>query len=228
MAPPTTTTTPTANQVPTRSSANPITTANALAIVQTASIPVTVLTISNGMFSTLTNNTKFSNLCLSKDNWPKWSQKIIEVIEMSELDEYLSGTVPIPDASVDAVSFRNWKGNNKKLIGFLKVYVDDGEKTFLVTDNAHIAWTNLRDHHEKQVPIMQVCLIQELLSIYYPKDISTWAITTDRVRGCILVLLKSHLRANWPNPNNIGLGGSCVRWMKTEYFILAVAVPSSV
>jgi hypothetical protein len=50
-------------------------------------------------------------------------------MEMLELDEYLSGTVPIPDTSVDAVSFRNWKGNNKKLIGFLKAYVDDGKKT---------------------------------------------------------------------------------------------------
>jgi hypothetical protein len=47
------------------------------------------------------------------------------------------------------------------------------------------------------------------------------------VRGCILVLLKSHLRANRPNPNNIGLDGSCIRWMKTEDFIQTVAVPLS-
>ena len=47
------------------------------------------------------------------------------------------------------------------------------------------------------------------------------------VRGCILVSLKSHLRANQPNPNNIGLDGSCIRWMKTKDFIQAAAVPSS-
>src|SRR5882762_7940047 len=47
------------------------------------------------------------------------------------------------------------------------------------------------------------------------------------VKGCILVLLKSHLRANRPNPNIIGLDGSCVRWMKTEDFIHALTVPSS-
>jgi len=47
------------------------------------------------------------------------------------------------------------------------------------------------------------------------------------VKGCILVLLKSHLRANRPNPNIIGLDGSCVRWMKTEDFIHAATVPSS-
>ena len=53
------------------------------------------------------------------------------------------------------------------------------------------------------------------------------AVDIQCVRGCILVLLKSHLRANWPNPDNIGLDGSCVRWMKTEDFIQTVAVPLS-
>ena len=182
MAPLTATTTPTMNQVPAGSSTNPVITANAPAVVQTASVPVTALTISNGMFSTLTNDTKFSNLCLLKDNWPKWSQKIVEVMEMSELDEYLTGTIPIPDVSTDAVSFRNWKGNNKKLIGFLKAYVQDGGKTFLATDNAHTAWANLHNHHEKQGLITQVRLIQELLSIYYPKDVSAWATTMDHLR----------------------------------------------
>src|ERR1700728_4371807 len=63
-------------------------------------IPITALTISNGMFSTLASDDKFTKLSLSKDNWPKWSQKIMEVMEMSELDEYLDGTVPEPDAAV--------------------------------------------------------------------------------------------------------------------------------
>jgi len=60
----------------------------------------------------------------------------------------------------------------QQVIGFLKAYVEDGEKTFLTTDNAHTAWSNLVDRHEKQGPITQVCLVQEVLSIYYPKDIS--------------------------------------------------------
>jgi len=47
-------------------------------------------------------------------------------MEMSELDKYLNRTVPIPGTSVDTVLFKNW--NNKKLIGFLKAYVDDGER----------------------------------------------------------------------------------------------------
>jgi hypothetical protein len=167
--------------------------------IQIASVPVIALTISNGMFSTLTNDSKFSNLCLSKDNWPKWSQKIVKVMVMSELKEYLTGMIPMPDATTDAVSFRNWKGNNKKLIGFLKAYIDDGEKTFLAMDNAYMAWTNLHNHHEKQGPITQVCLIQELLSIYYPKDISAWSSTTDLtcVPASLLRLFRPTMSSLW-------------------------------
>ena len=114
-----------------------------------SALPVTALSILNGMFSTLSNDSKFSNLSLSKDNWPKWSQKIKQVLEMLELDEYLYGLIIEPIAAVDAVSFRNWKGNNKKLIGVLKVYVEDSEVAYLATDNAQKAWNNLVDHHEK-------------------------------------------------------------------------------
>ena len=36
--------------------------------------------------------------------------------------------------------------------------------------------------HKKQGPITQVRLIQEVLSIYYPKDITGWSATTDRIQ----------------------------------------------
>jgi len=134
------------------------------------------------MFSTLANDSKFSNLCLSKDNWPKWSQKILEVMEMSEMDDYLLGNIPKPDPTTDPALHKCWKGNNKKVVGFLKAYVEDREKTFVTTENAHVAWKNLVDCHEKQGPITQVRLIQEVLSIYYPKDVAGWSATTDRIR----------------------------------------------
>jgi hypothetical protein len=89
MAPPRPTTSPDTNQVPTgpsNSSEDPSVTTNAPAVTKTVPVPVIALTISNGMFSTLTNDSKFSSLCLLKDNWPKWSQKILEVMEMLELD----------------------------------------------------------------------------------------------------------------------------------------------
>jgi hypothetical protein len=100
---------------------------------------------------------------------------------MSELDEYLYGTVPEPVAAIDPASYRNWKGNNKKLIGFLKAYVEDSEVSFLETDNAKKAWDSLVNRHEKQGPITQVHLIQEVLSILYAKDVSVWSSTTDRI-----------------------------------------------
>ena len=169
-----------ASVVPAEPSNAPV--ASSSTIAQPAALPVSALAISNGMFSTLSNDTKFSNLCMSKDNWPKWSQKIIEVMEMSELDNYIHGTVPAPDINADPASFKHWKGNNKKLIGFLKAFVEDGKKSYLATENAHTAWQNLLVRHEKQGPTTQVRLIQEVLSISYAKDVSTWAATTDRIR----------------------------------------------
>src|SRR5882762_6571746 len=129
--------------VPAGPSNTPTASSNTSNTIQPTPLPVSALTISNGMFSTLSNDTKFSNLCLSRDNWPKWSQKIVEVMEMSEMDDYLHGLIPQPDAATDPTSHRNWKGNNKKVIGFLKAYVEDGEKNFLATDNAQKAWENL-------------------------------------------------------------------------------------
>jgi hypothetical protein len=185
--------TPSFNQNPTMGSVNPNTTSvvparpsNAPAVlsststtIQPAPIPILALTILNGMFSTLSNDAKFSNLCMSKDNWPKWSQKIVEVMEMSELNEYIHRMVPAPDINADLTSFKHWKGNNKKLIRFLKAFVKDGEKSFLATENVHTAWQNLLARHKKQGPTTQVHLIQEVLSISYTKDVSTWVAMTD-------------------------------------------------
>jgi hypothetical protein len=164
----------TTSVVPAGPSNAPAASSSTSATVQPAPLPVSALTILNGMFSTLSNDAKFSNLCMSKDNWPKWSQKIVEVMEMSELDEYIHGTVPAPDINADPTSFKNWKGNNKKLIGFLKAFVEDGEKSFLATENAHTAWQNLLARHEKQGPTTQVRLIQEVLSMEKGKEDYIW------------------------------------------------------
>jgi hypothetical protein len=145
-------------------------------------IPVSAIQISNGMFSTLSNDSKFSRLCLSKDNWPKWSEKMLEVMQMTELDEYLTGLVPAPDGAKDPVSLRNWNGNNRKLVGFLKAHVESGEKAFLSSDNAQVAWSALLKRHEKQGPITQVCLIQEVLSISYPKDVAGWSAVSECIQ----------------------------------------------
>ena len=159
----------------TTGSANPLATPAAPTVLVVPALPVSSIAISNGMFSTLLNDSKFSNLCLSKDNWPKWSEKMLEVMQMTELDEYLTGSVPVPDGTIDPASLRNWNGNNRKLVGFLKAHVESSEKLFLSTDNAQIAWSALLKRHEKQGPITQVRLIQEALSISYPKDIAGWS-----------------------------------------------------
>jgi hypothetical protein len=173
---------PDVNAVPPTLDASTVSTASVSAAAVLPVLPVSSIAISNGMFSTLSNDSKFSNLCLSKDNWPKWSEKMLEVMQMTELDEYLTGGVPIPDGAIDPTSLRNWNGNNRKLVGFLKAHVDSGEKPFLASDNAQAAWSALLKRHEKQGPITQVRLIQEALSISYTKDVAGWSAISERIR----------------------------------------------
>ncbi|KIM73306.1 hypothetical protein PILCRDRAFT_15337 [Piloderma croceum F 1598] len=152
------------------------------AVLIRLTLPVSLIAISNGMFSTLSNNSKFLNLCLLKDNWPKWSEKMLEVMQMTELNEYLTGGVPVPDGAIDPTSLRNWNSNNRKLVGFLKAHVESGEKLFLSLDKAQTAWSALLKQHEKQGPITQVRLIQEALSISCPKDVARWSAISERIR----------------------------------------------
>ena len=64
-------------------------------------------------------------------------------MKVSELDGYLFGRIPEPDAAADPVSHHYWVRNNNKLVGFLKMYVDDGELPSLLSDNRKTVWTNL-------------------------------------------------------------------------------------
>jgi len=68
---------------------------------------VAAIAISNGMFSALTNDSKFANLSLAKDNWPKWKQKILQVLGLSDLNDYILGAIPPPDVLVDPASHCN-------------------------------------------------------------------------------------------------------------------------
>ena len=75
---------------------------------------------------------------------------------MDEMDDYLFSNIPAPDPMTDPTSHKCQTGNKKKAIGFLKTYVEDGEKVFVTTENVHVAWKKLIDQHEKQGPITQV------------------------------------------------------------------------
>ena len=103
----------------------------------------------------------------------------MQVMKMFGLLGYLDGKVPKLDGVTDPTSLWNSEENNNKIIGFLEAFVDNGELSYLAMDTASIAWMNLHNWHEKQGPITQVHLIQELLSVLYPKDISTWAAITE-------------------------------------------------
>ncbi|KIM89856.1 hypothetical protein PILCRDRAFT_2132 [Piloderma croceum F 1598] len=144
--------------------------------------PVTSITIANSMFSALSNDTKFSPLNLAKDNWLKWKQKLLQVLGMSDLDDYIFGIVNQPDAAIDPASACNWSKNHAKTVSFLLMHVEDSELPCLTgVVDASVTWNKLLAHHEKQGPITQVRLIQEALSISYSDNVSSWPATTDHL-----------------------------------------------
>jgi hypothetical protein len=121
---------PVVNNVP----AVPQVNANVPAVPQIAPAviaqPVSSIAIANSMFSALSNDTKFSQLSLAKDNWPKWKQKLLQVLGMSDLDDYIFGLV------------------NRTLISFLSMHVEDSELPCLVgVVDASVAWNNLLDRN---------------------------------------------------------------------------------
>lgn len=147
------------------------------------------ITISSSMLSALTSDTRFTMLSLANDNWPKWKEKIMEVMQMNDVDEYVTGGIEWPTT---ASSRKIWRSNNRKVLGFLKSQVEDGEKEYLSGDDATQAWDALLKCHEKQGPITQVRLIQDLLSNSYPEDVSSWATITDRMRNlCTRIFAQS-------------------------------------
>jgi hypothetical protein len=97
----------------------PPTASTSTATAPSVVIPVTALSIPNGMFAALASDDKFTKLCLSKDNWPVWSKKMLRIMKVSELDGYLFGRIPRPDDTTNPVSHHHWVGNNNKLVGFL-------------------------------------------------------------------------------------------------------------
>jgi len=113
-----------------------------LVVIHVISIPA--IMIPNSIITTLSNDSKFTLLCLSTDNWPKRSQKIMQVMKISGLLGYLDGKVPKPDGNNDPTSLWNWEENNSKIIGFLENFVDNGELSYLATDTVNEAWTNLQ------------------------------------------------------------------------------------
>ena len=144
--------------------------------------PIASIMILNSMLLALFNDSKYSHLSITKDNWPKWKQRMLRVLGMSDLDDYILASITQSDANVDAVSVRNWVKTHAKTISFLQMHIEDLEQPYLGNVmNANVVWTNLLMCHEKQGPITQVWLIQEALSVLYSEDVPSWPETTDHL-----------------------------------------------
>ena len=101
-----------------------------------------------------------------KNNWISWSQSMRNLFEMSDVVEYIEGTVPCPDPKVDPVGAKNWRWNN----GFAKILIDncteDEEKLNTQgCQTAHEMWENLRSQFESQDCLVYTDLLQTIFEL---------------------------------------------------------------
>ena len=115
----------------------------------------------------------------SKNNWTRWKRVVVQCLGMVGLDDYLTASVPCPDAVAEPRGFANWHSNDKVVRSFLGLKLSEEEQEFIEgkATTAEV-WTALKSRHEQEGPITQILLIQEALNIHYSKTERLSAVST--------------------------------------------------
>ena len=66
-----------------------------------------------------------SNLCLncSKSNWEEWSLQMSLIADRHGFTDWLDGSFPQPDVTIDAKGHRTWKTNDRSLKAFILQHI---------------------------------------------------------------------------------------------------------
>lgn len=131
------------------------------------------------MLSSLSNDPDFKPLSLIDDNYTYWSKRVLSVLKLQDLGDYVLNKIASP---TDPAAYWLYMSNHKKIIAFLEQNVADSEKEFLETEDSATAWSNLIKRHQQRGPITQIRLIQELFSIEFTSDITALPAALDRAR----------------------------------------------
>ena len=107
-----------------------------------------------------------AKLNIKKNNWISWSQSMQNLFKMSDVVEYIEGTVPCPNQKVDLVGAKNWRWNN----GFAKILIDncteDEEKLNTQgCQTVHEMWENLCLQFKSQDCLVYTDLLQTIFEL---------------------------------------------------------------
>ncbi|THU77772.1 hypothetical protein K435DRAFT_877416 [Dendrothele bispora CBS 962.96] len=83
-------------------------------------------------------------------------------------DGYLKGRILCPSAETEPRAYSNWNANNRSILGFMGLVIDEAEQEIIDgASTAAAAWKLLVQRHAQEGPIKQVQLIQEALNVGY-------------------------------------------------------------
>jgi len=120
------------------------------------------------MFAALANDDKFAKLCLSKDNWPIWSKKMLQIMKVSELDGYLFGRVPNPTSP--SIQYRTIMGQEQQqTCWFPRNVCKTTESSLPCYRITHIRLGQISSLVTRSKAITQVCLVQKSSPSHTPR-----------------------------------------------------------
>ena len=85
---------------------------------------------------------------------------------MGQLDQYPLGLLGCPDLFVDPLGFRNWQGNDRMVLGYMRAHMYSSELQCIIhCMSSSEAYQLLCTRHEKRSGLTQVQLIQKMMQI---------------------------------------------------------------
>jgi hypothetical protein len=86
---------------------------------------------------------------LTEDNWDSWREDLLLAVDICHLDEYVTGKIKCPDATVDTDGYANWRYNDTYTQKVIRDRLSDDQKFHTSNcSTAHEMWTNLEGIHQ--------------------------------------------------------------------------------
>jgi hypothetical protein len=110
-------------------------------------------------------------LSLIANNWLEWSRELINHLKMAQLHVYPLGLLSCPNQHTDRASYRNWRGNDQMVLGYISLHIFPAESQHI--DNCVTsaeAYRLLRRRHEQRGGLKQIQLIHQLMQVRFDRS----------------------------------------------------------
>jgi transposase InsO family protein len=110
-------------------------------------------------------------LSLIANNWLEWSRELINHLKMAQLHVYPLGLLSCPNQHTDRASYRNWRGNDQMVLGYISQHIFPAESQHI--DNCVTsaeAYRLLRRRHEQRGGLKQIQLIHQLMQVRFDRS----------------------------------------------------------